>query len=84
MSESFNVSGGLLFIKDSLIQLVNSGKQNVLSFRVLIRVLPADTSFEFNAFHNFSYSSLRNMLERKSFVKLKFFLDFKEKFQLHK
>ena len=84
MSESFNVSGGLLFVKDSLIQLVNSGKQNVLSFRVLIRILPADTSFEFSAFHNFSYSSLRNMLERKSFVKLKFLLDFKEKFQLHK
>ena len=33
MSESFNVSGNLLFVKDSLIQFVSSGKQNVLSFR---------------------------------------------------
>ena len=35
MSESFNVSGNLLFVKDSFIQFVSSGKQNVLSFRIL-------------------------------------------------
>ena len=35
MSESFNVSGNLLFVKDSLIQFVSSGKQNVFSFRIL-------------------------------------------------
>ena len=28
MSESFNVFGNLLFVKDSLIQLFSSGKQN--------------------------------------------------------
>ena len=68
MSESFSVSGNLLFVKDSLIQFVSSGKQSVLSFRVLIGISPA---------FDFSYSSLRNMPERKSFIKLKFFLDFK-------
>ena len=34
MLESFSVSGNLLFIKNSLIQFVSSGKQNVLSFRI--------------------------------------------------
>ena len=43
MSESFNVSGNLLFVKDSLIQFVSSGKQNVLSFRILIGISPAET-----------------------------------------
>ena len=43
MSESFNVSGNLLFVKDSLIQFVSSGKQNLLSFRVLKGISPANT-----------------------------------------
>ena len=46
MSESFSVSGNLLFVKDSLIQFVSSGKQNVLSLRILIGVSPADTLSE--------------------------------------
>ena len=46
MSESFSVSGNLLFVKDSLIQFVSSGKQNVLSFRILIGISPADTLSE--------------------------------------
>ena len=29
MSESFSVSGNLLFVRDSLIQFVSSGKQNL-------------------------------------------------------
>ena len=46
MSEGFNVSGNLLFVKDSLIQFVSSGKQNVLSFRILIGISPAETLSE--------------------------------------
>ena len=46
MSESSRVSGNLLFIKDSLMQFVSSGKQNVLSFRILIGISPADTLSE--------------------------------------
>ena len=40
MSEKFDVSGNLLFVKDSLIQFVSSGKQNVLSFIILIGISP--------------------------------------------
>ena len=46
MSESFNVSGNLSFVKDSLIQFASSGKQNVLSFRILIGISPAETLTE--------------------------------------
>ena len=46
MSESCNVSGNLLFAKDSLIQFVSSGKQNVLSLRILIGISPAETLSE--------------------------------------
>ena len=53
MSESFNVSGNLLFVKDSLIQFVSSGKQNVLSFRILIGISPADTLSEGKFFTTF-------------------------------
>ena len=42
-SESFNVSGNLLFVKDWLIQFISSGKQNVLSFRISIGISPAET-----------------------------------------
>ena len=41
MSESYNVSGNELFVKDSLIQFFNSGKQKLLSFRILIGISPA-------------------------------------------
>ena len=68
MLESFNVSGSLLFVKHSLIQFVGLGKQNLLSFRIFIGILIADVLFE----------GLRNVLERKSFVNLKLFLDFKK------
>ena len=67
MSESFDISGSLLFVKDSLIQFVSSEKQNVTS-RCFIRG---------HVFHNFSYSSLRDMLKREPFVKLKIFLYYK-------
>ena len=40
--ESFNISGSLLFVKDSLIQFVGLGQQNLLSFRILIVIPPAD------------------------------------------
>ena len=53
MSESFNVSGNLLFVKDSLIQFVSSGKQNVLSFRISIGILPAETLSEGKFFTTF-------------------------------
>ena len=53
MSESFNVSENLLFVKDSLIQFVSSGKQNVLSFRILIAISPAETLSEGNFFTTF-------------------------------
>ena len=43
MSESFDISGSLLFVKDSLIQSVSSGKQILLFFRILIGILHADT-----------------------------------------
>ena len=46
MSESFNISGNLLFVKDSVTQFVISGKQNVLSFRILIEISPAETLSE--------------------------------------
>ena len=42
MLESFNISVNLLFVKDSLIKFVSSGKQSLLSFRILIRISPAD------------------------------------------
>ena len=48
MSESFNVSGNLLFVKDSLMQIVSSGKQNVLSFRFLIATSPAGPKESFS------------------------------------
>ena len=48
MSESFNVSGNLLFVKDSLIQIVSSGKQNVLSFTCLIETSPAGPRASFS------------------------------------
>ena len=48
MSESFNVSGNLLFVKDPLIQIVSSGKQNVLSFRFLIGTSPAGPRASFS------------------------------------
>ena len=43
MSESVNVSGNLLFVRDSLIQFFSSGKQNLVSFRILIGISPAYT-----------------------------------------
>ena len=54
MLESFNVSGNLLFVKDSLIQFARSGKQNVISFRILIGISSADTLFEGKFFATFS------------------------------
>ena len=53
MSESFSVSGNLLFVKDSLIQFVSSGKQNLLSFRILIGISPAKTLYEGTFFTTF-------------------------------
>ena len=54
MSESFkNVSENLLFVKDSLIQFVSSGKQTVLSLRILIGISPADTLSEGKLFTTF-------------------------------
>ena len=53
MSEIFNVSGNLLFVKDSLIQFVCSGKQDALSFRILIGISPVDTISEDMFFTNF-------------------------------
>ena len=53
MSESFHVSGSLLFVKDSLIQFVSSGKQNLLSFRILIGISPADALSEGKFFTTF-------------------------------
>ena len=46
MSQSFSVSRNLLFVKDSLIKFVSSGKQNVLFFRILIGISPAHTLSE--------------------------------------
>ena len=53
MSENFNVSGNLLIAKDSLIQFVSSGKQNVLSLRILIGISPADPLSEGKFFTTF-------------------------------
>ena len=53
MSESFNVSGNLLFVKDSLKQFFSSGKQNLLSCRILIGISPADTLPEGTFFTTF-------------------------------
>ena len=53
MSESFNVSGNLLFVKDSLIQFVSSGKENLLSFRILKGILPAETLSEVKFYTTF-------------------------------
>ena len=38
MSENFIVSGNLMFFEDLLIQFVSSGKENVLSFKILIGI----------------------------------------------
>ena len=46
MLESFNVSGSLLFLKDSLIQVIGLGQQNLLSFRILTGIPPADALSE--------------------------------------
>ena len=46
MSESFNVSGNLLFVKDSFIQFASWGKQKLISFRILIGISPADNFLE--------------------------------------
>ena len=46
MSESFSVSGNLLFATDSLVQFVSSGKENLFSFRILTGISPADTLSE--------------------------------------
>ena len=46
MSESLDVSGSLLFVKDSLIKFVSSRKQNLLSFRILIGISPVDALSE--------------------------------------
>ena len=48
MSEYFNVSGNLLFVKDSLIQFASSGKQNVLSYRFLLGTSPAGPRASFS------------------------------------
>ena len=53
MSESFSVSENLLFVKDSLIQFVSSGKQNSLSFRIFIGTSTADTLSEGKFFTTF-------------------------------
>ena len=53
MSESFNVSGNLMFVKDSLIQFVGLGQQNLLSFRILIGIPPADALSEDKFFKTF-------------------------------
>ena len=47
MSEIYNVSGNLLSVKDSLMQFVSSGKQNLLSFMILIEISLADTRLHF-------------------------------------
>ena len=46
MSERFNGSGNLLFVKDSLTQFASPGKQNLFSFRILIGISPADALSE--------------------------------------
>ena len=59
MSESFNVSGNLLFVKDSIIQFVNLGKQNLLSFRILIGIPPAEALSEVKLFTTFLTVALK-------------------------
>ena len=59
MAESFNVSGNLLFVKDSIIQFVNSGKQNLLSFRILIGIPPAEALSEVKFFTTFLTVALK-------------------------
>ena len=66
MSESFNVSRILLFVKDLLIQFDSSEKQNVLSFRISLGISLADTLSKGKFFTTF-----------KSFGQLKYFLNFK-------
>ena len=53
MLESFNVSRSLLFVKDALIQFVDLGQQNLLSFRISIGIPPADTLSEGKFFTTF-------------------------------
>ena len=53
MSETFIVSGNLMFVEDLLIQFVSSGKENVLSFKILIGISPADTLSEGKFFTTF-------------------------------
>ena len=53
MSETFIVSGNLMFFEDLLIQFVSSGKENVLSFKILIGISPADTLSEGKFFTTF-------------------------------
>ena len=77
MSKSFNVSGELLFVKDLLIQFVSSGKQNLLYFRTLIEVSPADTLSEDKFFTTFLTVASETWWKENPFVKLKFLLDFK-------
>ena len=53
MSETFIVSGNLMFFEDLLIQFDSSGKENVLSFKILIGISPADTLSEGKFFTTF-------------------------------
>ena len=53
MSEYFNVSGNLLFVKNSLIQFASSGKQNAFSLRILKGTSPADILSEGTFFTTF-------------------------------
>ena len=46
MSESFDISWSLLFAKHSLIQYFSSEKQNLLFFRILTGISPADALTE--------------------------------------
>ena len=53
MLESFKVSGSLFFVKNSLIQFVGLGQQNLVSFRILIGIPPADALSESKSFKTF-------------------------------
>ena len=53
MSETFIVSGNLMFFEDLLIQFDSSGKENVLSFKILRGISPADTLSEGKFFTTF-------------------------------
>ena len=77
MSESFNVSGNLLFVRDSLIQFVSSGKQNIRSFRIVIGISPSDTLYKGKFFTTFLTVASETGWKKKSFIKLNFFLGFK-------